>query len=485
MATKATKKNPTGITRCAIYARKSTKQADVSDEQKSVERQIENARAFAAARKWIVLENHIYKDDGKSGASSLARLPDKARMLDAITATKKPPFEALIIQGPDRLSRRDGDEAFTELKGITKAGVEVWFYSDATKFEYGTLQSNTVGFLKGEFAAEFRRDIARKTAEAMTRKAHRGVVTGGSCFGYDNYCSACGRDIPAGASRCCKKADTLRRRNVVEAAIVQRIFELSAAGDGLTRITKTLNEEGAATPRPQQDRPRGWTNSTVREVLRRTAYKGVITYGQTKKRDLTGDVAPHDRDPAEWLTISAEHLRIVSDELWTAVHQRLGGGRRTLTLVRTNEPIDIRTRDVESKHLLSGFAKCGHCGGALSAVTRAHGSGQQRFRVPFYGCYNNWKRGHRVCANALVLRTDVVDHAVLNELAKGGLAQVVIRGLIDAVYDSLQPAQVAASVESRKAELRALDAKIREPRESGRTGGRGSGPYQPASGTSA
>jgi hypothetical protein len=34
----------------AIYARKSTEQADVADEQKSVTRQIDHARAYAIAR---------------------------------------------------------------------------------------------------------------------------------------------------------------------------------------------------------------------------------------------------------------------------------------------------------------------------------------------------------------------------------------------------------------------------------------------------
>jgi hypothetical protein len=40
----------TSMTIAAIYARKSTEQTGVADEQKSVARQVENARAFAAAK---------------------------------------------------------------------------------------------------------------------------------------------------------------------------------------------------------------------------------------------------------------------------------------------------------------------------------------------------------------------------------------------------------------------------------------------------
>jgi len=40
----------------AIYARKSTDQSSVADEAKSVTRQVEHARQYAAARGWMVDE---------------------------------------------------------------------------------------------------------------------------------------------------------------------------------------------------------------------------------------------------------------------------------------------------------------------------------------------------------------------------------------------------------------------------------------------
>jgi DNA invertase Pin-like site-specific DNA recombinase len=156
--------------RCANYSRKSTT-SDIEDETKSVARQVDNAKVFALAKGWTVLDEHIYIDDGISGASALTQLRAKARMLAAITATTPPPFEVLIYQAPDRLSRRDGDEAFTELKTLAKAGVQVWFYADGSKFEYRSFATNTLGFLRAEFAAEYRRAIRQKTTEAHRRKA--------------------------------------------------------------------------------------------------------------------------------------------------------------------------------------------------------------------------------------------------------------------------------------------------------------------------
>ena len=52
----------------AIYARKSTDQSAVANEAKSVRRQIDHARAYAARKGWTVDQAHIYSDDGVSGA---------------------------------------------------------------------------------------------------------------------------------------------------------------------------------------------------------------------------------------------------------------------------------------------------------------------------------------------------------------------------------------------------------------------------------
>ena len=47
----------------AIYARKSTEQAGADIDSKSIARQIEGARAFAAARGWTVADCHVFADD--------------------------------------------------------------------------------------------------------------------------------------------------------------------------------------------------------------------------------------------------------------------------------------------------------------------------------------------------------------------------------------------------------------------------------------
>jgi hypothetical protein len=68
-----------------------------------------------------------------------------------------------------------------------------------------------------------------------------------------------------------------RRINPAEAAVVVRIFELTVAGHGRRRIAHQLNAEGAPTPRAHQGRKRGWSASTVGDVLKSSLYRGEIT----------------------------------------------------------------------------------------------------------------------------------------------------------------------------------------------------------------
>jgi DNA invertase Pin-like site-specific DNA recombinase len=46
----------------AIYVRKSTEQTGVSDEQRSVFRQIEHARVYASRKGWTVQDGYVFAD---------------------------------------------------------------------------------------------------------------------------------------------------------------------------------------------------------------------------------------------------------------------------------------------------------------------------------------------------------------------------------------------------------------------------------------
>jgi site-specific DNA recombinase len=404
----------------AIYARKSTEQT-VADEQKSVTRQIDHARDYAIAKGWAVSDQHVYVDDGISGAE-FANRPGFLRLMNALKP--KASFHVLIMSEESRLGREAIETAYA-LKQLVTAGVRVFFYLDDRE---RTLDSPTDKIMMSltAFADELEREKARqRTYDAMLRRAQAGHVTGGRLFGYDNV------DV-AGLDG--QRSHVERRINQAEAAVIRRIFELCAAGNGYTRIAKTLNAEGAPSPRPQQDRPAGWAPSSVNEVLHRTTYRGEVTWNRTRKRDSWGQQRQTDRPCGEWLQRSVPTLRIVADDLWTAAHTRLTGIRASL-MIASKGTIGRRNRDAESRYLLAGFARCGACGGALCVMSRDSGS----VRRYVYGCSANHKRGKSVCENGLVVRMENVDRAVLGTLATDVLRPAVVDAIVAGVIEARDP----------------------------------------------
>src|SRR6476620_420037 len=163
------------------------------------------------------------------------------------------------------------------------------------------------------FADELEREKARqRTYDAMIRKAKAGHVTGGRLFGYDNVRL---------------ESHVERRINETEAAVIRRIFDLSIQGHGVKAITKRLNAEGAPSPRAQQGHSQSWSPSSVREVLRRDAYRGRVTWNKTRKRNQWGIHQQAARPASDWLERLAPDLRIVSDDVWNAAHKRLSAAR--------------------------------------------------------------------------------------------------------------------------------------------------------------
>jgi site-specific DNA recombinase len=332
-----------------------------------------------------------------------------------------------------RLGREAIETAYA-LKQLLQAGVRVWFYLEGRE---RTLDSPTDKLLMSvtAFADELEREKARqRTYDAMLRKAKAGHVTGGRVFGYDNV------EI---ANADGSGSHVERRINETEAVVVRRIFDLCAAGYGLTRLTKTLNTEGHAAPRAQQGRPQGWAPSSVRAVLLRPLYAGQVVWNQTRKRDAWGRTRRSDRPETERITVECPELQIVSDDLWRAAQARFLDRREQYAQGQRPERV--------SRYLLAGFARCACCGGGFAGHSRAHG----QTRRHFYGCTSHWKRGAAVCTNNLVARTDALDEEVLATLAGDVLRPSVVEHAIALALEELRPEKQDAQ---RDTLVRDLDA---------------------------
>src|SRR5260370_36214553 len=83
--------------RAAVYARVSTTR---QVQAQTIEQQLDRLRAEVAGRGWQLDDQHVYRDDGYSGASlgrpGLDRLRDHAALAD---------LDVVLVTAPDRLAR--------------------------------------------------------------------------------------------------------------------------------------------------------------------------------------------------------------------------------------------------------------------------------------------------------------------------------------------------------------------------------------------
>src|ERR671932_1880604 len=102
----------------AVYVRVSTQRQAQSQ---SIEQQLERLRAYALAQNWDLAPEHIFRDDGYSGAS--LQRPGLDRLRDAATRAR---FDRILITAPDRLARNFVHQVLL-VEELQRHGAEVEF----------------------------------------------------------------------------------------------------------------------------------------------------------------------------------------------------------------------------------------------------------------------------------------------------------------------------------------------------------------------
>ena len=406
----------------SIYARKSTEQSGVSEEARSVNRQIEHCKAYAEKKGWVVSDDHVFVDDGISG-SEFSKRPAFLRLMNALKP--RPPFQVVIMYEQSRLGREVIDTSWA-LKQIMQSGVEVWLSSDDKQ---STLDSPTDKILLAvtNYASEVERERgALRTFDALMKKAKQGHVTGGRCFGYDNV-----PKIETALDGTPYQAYVYRQINEPQAEVVREIYRLYCNDYGYKGIAKELNDKDALCPKPQRGRKSGWSPSSVREVLIRPLYRGLYAWNKTKKRDKWGQAKQTKKASKDHVETYFPELRIVPEELALAVDHRMQK-RQAETLRNKDGRLLGRPPMTATKYLLSGLAKCS-CGGSMEARKRTQGSK----RVLFYACSTYNKKGSKFCPNHHYIRADVLENAILRQFEDVILDPVVVNEVLDQAVERL------------------------------------------------
>ena len=361
--------------RIAFYGRYS------SDNQRDTS--IEDQRRIV--QRWAERHGHELVLDCFDSAISGASVRRLAGLQEAIRAACVRPgqFEAIVVDQLSRLSRDVGDTDAI-VKRLRFFGVRIVAVSDGLDTgEENTKISVTVKSLVNELYLD---DLRKTTKRGLDGQFLKGYSTGGRTYGYHSEAvhDLTGRPDPRGKSVAVGYRLTV---DAQEAATVKEIFQLFRHGRGEKAIAKQMNASNSL---------RIWRPNTIYLMLRNPKYVGQISFNRREwqKNPETGRRVSRLRSPDQWESITSEALRIIDDETWVAVQQRLRSRQRLFS-----------SRCSATTHLLSGLLVCDTCSGRFSIVAK-----------DYYGCRNHSESG--ACTNDLRIRREAIENLVVGELAK-------------------------------------------------------------------
>jgi site-specific DNA recombinase len=318
----------------AIYARVSTLRQQQSQ---TIEQQLERLQAHISTQGWELAVEHIFRDDGYSGAK-LAR-PGLERLREQAALGE---FELILITAPDRLARNYVHQVLL-LEELASHGCPVEFLDRPVSEDP---HDQLVLQIRGAVAEYERSLIAERMRRGRQSKLKAGLLLPWTVAPYGYILDA---EQPRDPSRV--------RINEVEAAVVQQIFAWYTDPEqrfSLYAIAKHLSEDGLPTPTGQ---PR-WNVASLRGILTNPAYTGTAYANRTRpvparqRKSALLPVGPgRSQRPTSkeaWIPIPVP--AIISQEMFDQAQARLALNKQ---LARRN--------NTEYAYLLRGLVSCGQC----------------------------------------------------------------------------------------------------------------------------
>jgi site-specific DNA recombinase len=339
--------------RVALYVRVST---DRQQQAQTIEQQVAQLRAWVATHAgWTVREEHIFRDDGHSGAKLDRPGLDALRDHAARAA-----FDVVLVTAPDRLARNFVRQMVV-LEELERRGVRVVFCDRPLTDDP---HEQLVTQIRGAVAEYERVLIADRMRRGRLAKLRSGQLLPWTRapFGYRLHPER-PRDPAA------------LQIDPVAAVVVQELFAAYAAG-GVTlhALAAQLTERRVPTPTGKPV----WRPSSIRQLLTNPAYKGQAASGRlrtTPARRRKSSLEPIGRGVStrahpsqEWITVPVPAL--VSAEQFDLIARRLATNQRSAR------------RSTTHPYLLRGLVSCGICRLSCSGITRT--ATDTRYR--YYRC---------------------------------------------------------------------------------------------------
>jgi DNA invertase Pin-like site-specific DNA recombinase len=315
---------------------------------------------------------------GRTGACVVAQFEDFARpgsletragmeaMLAFVQARPKSArVQAILVTNADRFSRRDMMDAMAALKQFRDAGVR-WLATPAKVFDLrADMDLVQYGFEQQLGKRAYSRSIGENVAKRAREMARAEMWPSGRApYGYT-------------------VSPSTRRLELEQqqAKVMQRIFRDLLAGQSLGEVAERLNRDKVPGPgrglrREKKEPAKGeWRRETLHKIVTDRLYAGTFEWPKTHqgkyaeaRTDRVETLRGHDDsrrfqkvEEGERFVFEGHHPAIISAEDQARLVEMLAGRRW-----RRTTPV------VGGEWVLSGLARCCHCGAKLYGRTETH-----------------------------------------------------------------------------------------------------------------
>lgn len=336
----------------AMYVRVSTGRQ--VEEGVSIDGQINQMRAWAEKNGHDVVET--YQELGLSATDD--RRPEFRKMMADATSSDHP-FDAIVVFSLSRFFR-DAIALGMHERQLRRANVKLISITQPTgEDEAGQM----VRQILSSFDEYQSRENGKNVRRSMIENAQQGYFNGSRPpYGY----MAVKTDV--------KGRNGFKRKlepHSEEADVVRNIFKLALEGDqgepwGIKKIATYLNKVGSTF------RGKHWTRQMTWQILTSTTYYGAYTFNRMDSRSKVL------RPEVEWVVtqIPAIVSKDIFDKAAALRKERAPGG-------------SYEYRAAASPALLTGLAKCAHCGAGFVLVSGKGG------HYDYYRCSTRAYKGMR------------------------------------------------------------------------------------------
>src|SRR4051794_21122862 len=342
----------------AVYARVSTQRQAQAN---TPEQQLERLRTYVQAQGWDLQLEHVFRDDGYSGAT--LHRPGLDRLRDAATSAR---FDRILITAPDRLARNYVHQVLL-VEELQRYGAKVEFLGrpmSQDPHDQLLLQIRAA-------VAEYERTlINERMRRGRLRKLRAGSLLLWTQPPYGYRLDPDRPRDPGGV-----------RLNEAEAAVVRDLFAWYGDEDAtLLGLRKRLQQLGIASSQGH----RTWSSAALHGLLTNPTYTGQVfanrmrtvparTRGSALRPVGRNGSSQRRTDPTEWIAV-ARVPALVDQAQFDRVQERLAYNRG---MARRNNGVHA--------YLLRGLVSCGHC-------RRACGGRHLRPGYAYYVCPTKTQR---------------------------------------------------------------------------------------------